>query len=431
MPNHSRAAVGAPTAVLTALVLVSLALRPQLGGIGPLSGRIIDDLGVSHAFVGLLTTIPILCMGLFAPIGPVLGAKAGARGSIALASGAVALAGLARAIVPGELAILALTLVIGITTATSGPLLAMFVRGRLHEHRVAGTAAYAGGTTLGSALAAGAVVPLAVGLGGWRVSMGAVSAASLVGALAWIVLVPRGGRPGSNAAAVEEADPDEALDAGGADEKAEAVAPVASGRLSLPVRRPVVWALGLLFGIQSAVFYGINAWLPSLYVERGWEPASAAALLSLSSFAGLASILVAPIASRRGVERRQLLVTAATAIAVGIGGVVALPALGWVWSVVIGAGLGLMFTVVLTLPTDVAADAQEAGGASALMLLVGYLIASSAPFALGAVRDATGSFAVSLWLLLALAASMVPLSWVMSPTRLRPRVVARREGIAS
>ena len=51
----------------------------------------------------------------------------------------------------------------------------------------------------------------------------------------------------------------------------------------------------------------------------------------------------------------------------------------------------MLFTVVLTLPTDVSADAREAGGASALMLLVGYLIAAAAPFALGAVRDATGS----------------------------------------
>jgi CP family cyanate transporter-like MFS transporter len=100
-----------------------------------------------------------------------------------------------------------------------------------------------------------------------------------------------------------------------------------------------------------------------------------------------------------------------------------MPNLAWVWAVVLGGGLGLTFTVVLTLPTDVASDAREAGGASALMLLVGYLIASAAPFALGAVRDATGSFAVSLWLLLALAVSMLPISWVMSPSRLRPRAV--------
>ncbi len=382
--------------MLAGLVLVSLALRPQLAGIGPLSGRIIDDLGVSHAFVGLLTTIPILCMGLFAPAGPVLAGRLGVRPAITLAAGAVALAGLVRALVPGEPAILVLTLVIGVATATAGPMLAMFVRGALPHHRVAGTAAYAGGTTLGQAITAGLVVPAAMALGGWRVSLGLVSALSALGVVAWLALTARAGHGARRAS------------------------PMGVGRLHIPVRRPIVWALGLLFGLQSAVFYGVNAWLPSFYVERGWDPAAAAALLSVSSLAGLASIVVAPLASRRGAERRQLLAVAAGSAAVGIGGVVLVPGFAWLWVVVLGSGLGLMFTMVLTLPTDVAPDAHGAGGASALMLLVGYLIASAAPFALGAVRDATGSFLVSLWLLLGLAVSMLPLSWALSPDRLHP-----------
>jgi len=375
-------------------VLVSLALRPQLAAIGPLSGRIIADLGVSHAFVGLLTTIPILCMGLFAPAGPALAGRLGTRRAIAIAAGTVSLAGLVRALAPGEPTMLALTLVIGVATATAGPMLAMFVRGAMADHRVSGTAAYAGGTTLGQAIAAGIVVPVAVLLGGWRGSLGTVSALSALGVVAWLLLTRHRAGAGSDS--------------------------TTRGRLRLPIRRPVVWALGLLFGIQSAVFYGTNAWLPSFYVERGWDPAVAAALLSVSSFAGLLSIVVAPLASRRGLERRQLLAIAAGSTIVGITGVVLLPVLAWVWAVILGAGLGLTFTMVLTLPTDVAADAEGAGGASALMLLVGYLIASSAPFVLGAVRDATGSFAISLWLLVALAVTMLPLSWALSPERLHP-----------
>ncbi len=394
MPDTRRPPDGAaPTAALAGLVLVALALRPQLAGIGPLADWIIDDLGTSHAFVGLLTTIPVLCMGLFAPLGPALAGRLGSRHAIAAAAGAVALAGLVRALAPGEPAILALTLAIGVATASSGPILAMHVRGVMPEHRVAGTAAYASGTTLGQALAAGAVVPAAVLLGGWRGSMGAVSTASALGVVAWLALTRR---PGHDAA-------------------------VAGARLHLPVRRPVVWALGLMFGVQSAVFYGVNAWLPSLYIERGWDPVGAAALVSVSSFVSMAAILAAPIASRRGVERRELLATASGFVVVGAGGVVAAPDLAWAWSVAFGVGLGLLFTVCLTLPTDVASDAREAGGASALMLLVGYLIASTAPFVLGAARDATGSFATSLWLLLALAVALLPLSWALSPERLRPR----------
>ena len=69
--------------VLAALLLVSLAVRPQLAAIGPLAGGIIDELGVSHAFVGLLTTVPVLCMGLFAPFGPPLARRLGGRRAIA------------------------------------------------------------------------------------------------------------------------------------------------------------------------------------------------------------------------------------------------------------------------------------------------------------------------------------------------------------
>jgi len=45
-------------------------LRPQVVGVGPLIDEIQDDLDASHALVGLLGTIPVLCMGLFAPSPP-------------------------------------------------------------------------------------------------------------------------------------------------------------------------------------------------------------------------------------------------------------------------------------------------------------------------------------------------------------------------
>ena len=53
--------------LLVAMGLGSLSLRPQLVGIGPLLPNIQHSLGISHAVAGLLVTIPVLCMGLFAP----------------------------------------------------------------------------------------------------------------------------------------------------------------------------------------------------------------------------------------------------------------------------------------------------------------------------------------------------------------------------
>src|SRR5262245_64076604 len=56
-----------PASILAGLFLVALTLRPQIVGIGPLLPEIQDDLDTTHAVVGLLATIPVLCMGLFAP----------------------------------------------------------------------------------------------------------------------------------------------------------------------------------------------------------------------------------------------------------------------------------------------------------------------------------------------------------------------------
>ena len=47
-------------ALLAALFLGALALRPQLVGVGPLLPEIDDELDVSHAVAGLLGTIPVL-----------------------------------------------------------------------------------------------------------------------------------------------------------------------------------------------------------------------------------------------------------------------------------------------------------------------------------------------------------------------------------
>ena len=58
--------------LLAALLLAAVALRPQLVGAGPLIPDIQDDLGTSHSVAGLVGTIPVLCMGLFAPLAGVV-----------------------------------------------------------------------------------------------------------------------------------------------------------------------------------------------------------------------------------------------------------------------------------------------------------------------------------------------------------------------
>ena len=86
--------------LLAALLLAAVALRPQLVGAGPLIPDIQDDLDVSHAVAGLVGTIPVLCMGLFAPLAGLVSARWGLRAAMAGCLLAIAAFGLGRAVAP-------------------------------------------------------------------------------------------------------------------------------------------------------------------------------------------------------------------------------------------------------------------------------------------------------------------------------------------
>jgi CP family cyanate transporter-like MFS transporter len=61
--------------------------------------------------------------------------------------------------------------------------------------------------------------------------------------------------------------------------------------------------------------------------------------------------------------------------------------------------MGVLFTTVMTLPLDAATRRDEVAAYSTVMLGAGYTISSVAPVALGAIRDATGSFTAPLAIL--------------------------------
>ena len=134
---------------------------------------------------------------------------------------------------------------------------------------------------------------------------------------------------------------------------------------------------------------------------------------------GLITTVGVPIfADRVGSRRTQLLVSSGAAV-VGLLGVILAPGAAVLWSVVLGLSLGAVFPLVLTLPVDVADRPADVGAVAALMLLGGYVISSTAPVTLGAIRDLTGSFEASFWAMLVLAVGLVVACGALSPDRLR------------
>ena len=382
--------------VVAALVLVGLAFRTQALIIGPLVGQVQADLSMSHAVAGLLGTIPVLCMGLLAPLGPVLAASIGPKLGVAACVSLVAVFGVARAFAPDATTVLVATVGLGVGMALVGPILPMIVRARLPHHPAAGTGSYVVGFVIGGTITAAVAVPIADAFGGWRAAFAIVSAAGFASLVAWLVLMPR-------------------------DEGHVRAAP---SRPKLPWRRPSAWLLGGIFGSQSILFYGCITWLGSLYAERGWTAIQAGGLIALMTGIGLVSTLAVPaFADRVGTRRSQLTLAAGLSVAGAL--IVALTpgeppgsALTYAAMILLGLGIGAYFPLALTLPVDVASDAGDAASISAFMLLIGYVLAATSPVVLGLVRDATGGFDAVVWILVGISLLMIPLALALNPRRL-------------
>ena len=62
---------------MLALVLAAINLRPGITSFAPLIERIAEELALSRGLISLTTALPVLCMGLLAPLAPRLAVRFG------------------------------------------------------------------------------------------------------------------------------------------------------------------------------------------------------------------------------------------------------------------------------------------------------------------------------------------------------------------
>jgi CP family cyanate transporter-like MFS transporter len=335
-------------------------------------------------------------MGLFAPPSRWLSQRLGSRLAIAAALTCVAVFGVARSLAPGAAAVIALTIPVGIGMGLAGALLPVAVKERFAHRPAFATGVYATGISTGSALSAALATPLAGAGWGWRTPLLAFSLFTAALVPLWLSLTD----DSVERARIPETPP------------------------RLPWSSGLVWRLIGIFGLMSVTYYGTNAWLPDSYVERGWSESSAGALVAVINVASLPPTLLIPWFADRGGSRRVYLVGAGVVAVCGTLGVVLLPGGGWLWAVALGAAFGALFPMVMTLPLDLAERPAQVGAIAAAMLGGGYALSGLAPFALGALRDVTGSFTSALWFLVGSATLLVVLCAPLSPRRLGGRPVA-------
>lgn len=371
-----------PWVLALALVAAAANLRLALAGVPPLAQLIVTDLHLSNAEAGALTTLPVLCMGLFAPVAHWLSTRYGAAPAVLAALACLSLGSLARLGGASLLALYGGTLLAGVGIAIAGTLLPRLVKTLFPPERVGlVTGVYMLSMMLGAAASSAAAVPLAGLLGSWQASLASWSLLGLLGLLAW---APLARSVWAN--------------------RAEVTSGPSSVRL--PLRHPTAWLVSGYLATQSWAFYSCLAWIAPSFVQLGWDRTGAGYLLSVFTATQVVSGLLAPVLTDRVHDLRLLLVPAGVLGALGLLGLLLAPgAAPWVWVGVIGLGQGGAFALALVLLVRCSATPAASGRLSAMGFLIGYGIASFGPVTMGAVRDATHGFH-GVWLVLVLVAGL-------------------------
>ncbi|SDB60304.1 MFS transporter, CP family, cyanate transporter [Pseudomonas sp. NFACC23-1] len=359
-----------PWLLLLGLILVALNLRPALSSMAPLLSEVSRSLDLSAAQAGLLTTLPVLCLGLFAPLAPVLARRFGAE-RVVLGILLTLAGGIVLRSAFGQVGLFVGSILAGASIGVIGVLLPGIVKRDFAKQAGTMTGVYTMALCLGAAMAAGATVPLSEQLGhGWALGLGFWVVPALLASVFWLPQV--GEKHGAHQVAY---------------------------RVRGLLRDPLAWQVTLYMGLQSSLAYIVFGWLPSILIGRGLTPTQAGLVLSGSVIVQLISSLAAPWLATRGKDQRLAIVIVMLMVLGGLFGSLYAPLDGlWGWAILLGLGQGGSFSLALTLIVLRSRDAHVAANLSGMAQGFGYTLASLGPFAVGVVHDLTGGWNALGWI---------------------------------
>ncbi|MHA3026570.1 CynX/NimT family MFS transporter [Chromohalobacter israelensis] len=390
---------------LVALLLVALNLRPALTSVSPVLGNIGEALALSPSWQGILTTLPVLFLGLAAPLAPRLVRRIGPERSVFAALVVLAVALLVRPYI-GTMGLFLGTAVAGGCIGIIGVLLPGIVKRDFPRRVSIMTGLYTVALNLGASTAAGTTEPLrqllddvaqGASLSAWQGALAFWLLPAVIAALLWLPQL-RGTKP-----------------------------------TRVPARRgarlrhdSLAWQVSLFMGLQSSLAYIVFGWLPTILQDRGLTAVTAGLALSVSILLQVSTAILAPWIGSRMRDQRTVLAVVMTLTLIGLLGCLYAP-IGsvWLWIVVLGLGQGGTFSMALTLLALRAPDATTAASLSAMAQGIGYTLAAAGPLLVGVLHDWSGGWNVVGVLVSALALGAL----VMALGAGRNRQVASTQGV--
>ncbi len=380
------------------LILLGLNLRPLLTSIGPLTQALQEASGMPYSSFSLLTTIPIMMIGILALFAGRMTRALGYRRGIAVGL-LVLIGGLAiRAWPASTLTLLTSAVVGGFGIALLHIIIPELTKQQF-RHRLGAmtglwSAALMGGAALGAVLTPWLDAQFSshsIALASWSVL--AVMTLSL-----WLLPANR----------VPRAD----------------IPPRHELLKAFKFRRS--WLLGAYFALVNAGYAGFIAWIAPFYGEFGWTTQQAGNLLALFSLVQVMGALILPTLSR-SMDRRPWLALAVMTQMVGFAGLCWLPEQApWLWSALCGFGLGGAFPLCIVMALDHIDDPVQSGRLVSFMQGIGFIFASIMPLVTGAFRDLSGEYQFGWAFHIVVGVAILLMTTRFSPAKYRSAFLVKR-----
>ena len=369
--------------MLLALVLAAINLRPGITSLAPLIERIATELSLSRGFISLTTALPVLCMGLLAPLAPHLALRWGLERTIVLCLALIALALSLRLGAQQSGLLITSAVMLGAAIAVAGPLLSGFIKRHFAGQvgRVVGW--YSLGMAVGGAAGAVLTAPLTQLFGdAWELGLASWAVPALITALLWVCLPNQISSPQDGEAA------------------------------GLPWRVPRAWLVSCFFALQAGLFYAMATWIVARYHEAGLSMLHSNSLLSIIMLMGMPSSFLLPWLAQRFDARYGLLMLCGLTTCLCLAMITFMPLLlPEFWAFAMGFSLGGSFALSLVLPLYEAGSPLAVSRWTAMMLFTGYSLGSLTPILTGLARDMSGSYRLPFAVLSTMALIMVLLAW--------------------
>lgn len=366
--------------LMISVVLVALNLRPSMAAVGPLLASIRADVPLSFSSAALLTMLPVMAMGLAMFFGMGLAKRMGEHRSIVLSLLVIGLATVSRLFLDSALELIVSAIAAGVGIALIQALMPALIKSRFSANVSLFMGLYVTAIMGGAALAASFSPWVQARTGSWRIGLAIWAVLALLALVFWYAqrsALPPLPQAGSG--------PQEAF---------------------FSNRR--AWLLAIFFGLGTASYTCVLAWLAPYYVEQGWSEQNAGLLLGFLTSMEVISGLVTPAIANRRQDKRGVVAVLLVLIILGFCGLILSPQ-HWslLWPCLLGLGIGGLFPMSLILSLDHLDNPRRAGGLTAFVQGIGYLIAGLSPLIAGMIRDQLGSFEWAWWSLMAVSGLML------------------------